>query len=664
MSHRRAALVAAALALTAGSTAPATAAPLDGPVNADFETCDTGGWTVTGTAFSVTRETTWWGGTFDQHGACFLSGYIANQDTATGTARSSTFTATGELSFLLAGGWDPQNLYVELVRASDGAVLDRQTGYNSEQLARITWDTSAVRGQAVYLQAVDTATGSWGHLNLDDVRTNNVDDAGKGLTARKLGSARQPAATDGSARSRYAADPLRPQYHYTPYQGWINDPNGLIQFNGDYHLFAQYHPDSPFWGPMHWAHARSTDGVHWTNLPIALTPPPTTPSDTTGEFSGSAVDDNGVLRLFYTHFTDTGAHPGATPEQVWTATSTDGVTFTPSSANPVIAVPPADSEAGFRDPQVIKDPHDGLWKMVVGSGHDGHGQVLLYSSSDLRTWTYRGVLLSGDGSTGGMWECPNLVPVGDRWALLVSENGTEHYFLGDFTGSTFTPSTSGQLDHGPNFYAAQAFVDAAGRALVMGWMNNGGAFDPNRLDGWSQSETVTRVLSVEPDGTLGTAPVPELANLHTGAATRIRGRFVPTDEQTPIAAGDSLDIRTGFDLSRSTATSLGLRLMSSSAEGVVLAYTPSTHQLALDTTNSGYGGGSVSTATALPDPNGQLGLHVLTDRSAIEVFTSSGVALSARVYPRYTQSNAASAFAVGGDAVLAGTTVWSMGSAW
>lgn len=208
--HRRTAIAAVAVALTAGQTMPVSAAAFGGPANADFEACDTSDWTISGTAFSVTRETTWWGGTYDQHGACFLSGYLTNQDAGTGSARSSTFTATDELSFLIAGGWDPQHLYVQLVRASDGAVLDRQTGYNSEQLARITWDTAAVRGQSVYLQAVDTATGGWGHLNLDDVRTSNVDDAGTGLTARRLGSARQPAVTYRSARSRYAADPLRP----------------------------------------------------------------------------------------------------------------------------------------------------------------------------------------------------------------------------------------------------------------------------------------------------------------------------------------------------------------------------------------------------------------------------------------------------------------------
>jgi sucrose-6-phosphate hydrolase SacC (GH32 family) len=224
------------------------------------------------------------------------------------------------------------------------------------------------------------------------------------------------------------------------------------------------------------------------------------------------------------------------------------------------------------------------------------------------------------------------VAQGRRWlSIAAGLLADETVSTTDFDGSTFTPTTSGQLDAGPNFYAAQAFVDAAGRPLVVGWKNNGGAFDPNRLDGWSRSETVNRVLSVKADGTLGTAPIPELATLHTGAAGRVRPQILSAGKQMPIAAGDSLDIRTGFDVSRSTATALGLRPMSSSAEGIALTYTPASHQLTLDTTKSGYGAGSVSTASVLPGPNGQLDLRVLTDRASIEVFTDNGVALSARM---------------------------------
>ena len=122
---------------------------------------------------------------------------------------------------------------------------------------------------------------------------------------------------------------------------------------------------------------------------------PASPGDTSGIFTGSAVNDGGTLTPVYTIFTDPAAHPGATPETVGIATSTDGIHFTPSGANPVIAGPPAGSEAGFRDPDVFRDPADGRWKMVIGSGHDGRGRAQLYSSADLRTWQYVGVLAEG-----------------------------------------------------------------------------------------------------------------------------------------------------------------------------------------------------------------------------------------------------------------------------
>lgn len=652
-----------AIAVAALLSAVSPVVPAATPVaNADFETCALDGWTQTGDAFSVRSDTTWFGGTFDQHGKCFLSGYLAHQDGPTGSVRSATFTATDRLSFLVAGGNDPDRLHVDLVRAADGAVLDSQTGYNSEQLARIVWNTGSVRGQQVYLQVVDQASGDWGHLNLDDVRTSGVDDAGGGLTYRGLGQANQP--TTGSAATRYAADPLRPQYHYTPYQGWINDPVGLIQWRGQYQLFAQNNPARPFWGPMHWSHA-SGDGARLTELPVALTPPPAPAGDNTGEWSGSAVDDNGVLTLFYTHYTDPAAHPGSTTEQVWTATSTDGVTFTPSPANPVIAAPPADAEAGFRDPKVFRDPVTGGWTMIVGSGHAGAGKALRYSSPDLRTWTYRGVLLQGDGSTGGMWECPTLIQVDGRWVLLVSTNGGVHYFTGNYDGTTFTPAASGVLDAGPHFYAAQAFADEAGRALLMGWMNNSGAFDPNRLDGWSQSETVLRQLFVKPDGTLGSKPADQLTTLHDRTLASIAAAVtIPPGAPARLAAGDSLDVQAGFDLKTSTASSLGLNLFSSSAENVKLTYDVPTHRLTLDTTSAGLGQGGVSAATVQPDADGVLRLRVLTDRSSVEVFGGDGTALTSRVYPRYRQSNAVSVFAIGGAARVASATVWSMRSAW
>src|SRR4051794_2524599 len=214
---------------------------------------------------------------------------------------------------------------------------------------------------------VDDATGGWGHINLDDVDTSGRGTDATGLTPLRLGQedhpparsgphaplfaagppprgaaeATPPRAGRGPDAPLFAAAPLRPQFPLTPYQGWMNDPNGLTTWQGGYEAFFQYHPDAPYWGPMHWAHAHTSDLVRWRNLPISLFPdPPATPTDRSGIFSGGAVDDGGTLNAFYTRYTDTASHPGATPETVERVTTSDGVTFVPDPANPVVAAPP------------------------------------------------------------------------------------------------------------------------------------------------------------------------------------------------------------------------------------------------------------------------------------------------------------------------------------
>ncbi|MGH3377280.1 MAG: glycoside hydrolase family 32 protein [Actinoallomurus sp.] len=660
--HALMAVVITALALLHAPPAYAATAPQ----NPDFETGDLTGWTtVRGDAFGASNATTHWGGTYNQHGADFLSGYLGHGDDATGEVRSSTFSLSSDtVSYLIGGGWNPGKLYVALVRASDDTILLRQTGLDDEALVRVTWDTRAWSGQDVYFRVVDDATGGWGHINADDFRTANATTDDNGLTFNRIGQANQPVSTDPGAAD-YAVDPLRPQFHFTPYQGWINDPNGLIQWNGRHQLFAQFNPDAPKWGPMHWAHADSPDAVHWRNLPVALVPPPpASPGDTSGIFSGSAVNDNGTLTPIYTIFTDTNAHPGATPETVGIATGTDGTHFTPSSANPVITGPPADSEAGFRDPDVFRDPADGLWKMVIGSGHGGHGRAQLYSSTDLRTWRYVGVLAEGDGSTGGMWECPNFFPLGGKWVLLVSANATDYAYVGTFDGTRFTTEKVTRLDAGPDLYAAQHYRDDQGRDLLIGWMDFSVPKEISRLDGWVGAETVTRQLFLRPDGTLGSRPAQELDDLHLDPPATRPATTVPDGGTVTLAQGAALDVRATIDAGHSTARSFTLGLRASKAEGAELRYDLSTHSLTLDTTKAGYAAGGTWSVDAAPDAQGSLDLRVFIDRSSVEVFTGDGLALSARIYPRYEQSDQVTLSASGGDLDLTQAQSWRMGSSW
>jgi len=161
----------------------------------------------------------------------------------------------------------------------------------------------------------------------------------------------------------------RPRYHFQPPTNWMSDPNGPIQWKGQYHLFYQHHPYSPLWGPIHWGHAVSTDLVHWTHLPIALTPTPGGP-DADGCWSGCAVDDDGVPTLIYTGVSRDSACQAQYRQTQCLATSKDDLrTWQKDPDNPVIASPPAAYDVrvtGFRDPCVWKE--DGAWYGVIGSG--------------------------------------------------------------------------------------------------------------------------------------------------------------------------------------------------------------------------------------------------------------------------------------------------------
>ena len=228
---------------------------------------------------------------------------------------------------------------------------------------------------------------------------------------------------------RASQDPHRPHFHFLPEKNWMNDPNGLIKWNGQYHLFYQYNPNGPFHGTIHWGHAVSDDLLHWKDLPLALAPTPDGP-DAEDCWTGCAVVHEDVPTLVYT---------GIHPQVVCLATSSDDlVTWKKHPANPVIAAPPDElgSHTGgqFRDPFVWKEA--GQWHMVIGSKIEGQGGLVLrYRSVNLLHWEYLGVLLKGDVTqtkpfwTGTVWECPNFFKLDDQYVLVFSVQSEPHDLL-------------------------------------------------------------------------------------------------------------------------------------------------------------------------------------------------------------------------------------------
>ncbi|MBE6884861.1 MAG: glycoside hydrolase family 32 protein [Ruminococcaceae bacterium] len=258
------------------------------------------------------------------------------------------------------------------------------------------------------------------------------------------------------------------KYHFEAEKGWINDPNGLIWFNGKYHAFFQHNPYGINWDTMHWGHAVSDDLVHWDELPIALYPdmPYEKSQSGGGCFSGSAVEKDGILWFFYTSVSD---ELGQTQSLAFTH---DCKTFEKYPGNPIIPRYPEDGCPEFRDPKVTKIGK--FYYMVVGSGKDGIGKVLLYRSEDLINWEYKGVLFE-DQAYGPNIECPDFFPLDDKYVLMFSIMGkathSTMFIVGDFENERFTPISRQQPEAGPHFYAPQTFLDPLGRRIIIGWCN-------------------------------------------------------------------------------------------------------------------------------------------------------------------------------------------------
>ena len=300
---------------------------------------------------------------------------------------------------------------------------------------------------------------------------------------------------------------MKPQWHYRPEKNWINDPNGLVQYQGWYHMFYQYNPHGDQWGDIHWGHARSRDLLTWETLPIALTP-----DAAKGElhcFSGGCCkDEQGKPHFFYTSIGDENKGRGALHDaQQWYAEPADDdlLNLVQTDENALLG----DIHQGmhvqdWRDPCVLR--HQGQYLMVPGGAVEARGCVLLYTSPDMRTWTYRHILAQADKADGIPWECPNLIPVDGKFALFYSPCAAVRVKVGTLdadlrfheeSDEVFEPERNG-------YYAPQAFTDEAGRALVIGWMPEG---DNVPHKGWSGVMSLPRELHINDDG-LCARPIP------------------------------------------------------------------------------------------------------------------------------------------------------------
>lgn len=465
-------------------------------------------------------------------------------------------------------------------------------------------------------------------------------------------------------------DDYRLAYHLAPPVGWMNDPNGLVYFRGEYHVFYQHHPYSAQWGPMHWGHAKSRDLVHWEHLPIALAPGEAYDRD--GCFSGSAVVMDDVLYLIYTGHTWLGA-PGderSIRQVQCLASSTDGVAF--SKHGPVIDRAPEPGIMHFRDPKVWRRGEQ--WWMALGARQGDAPQLLLYRSGDLHHWTYLRCALQGQRESDGyMWECPDLFELDGCDVFLYSPQGLNpsgydnwnkfqnSYRMGllDDRGYFSEGGELRELDHGHDFYAAQTLLAPDGRRLLWAWMDMWDSPMPSQAQHWCGALSLPRELSRNGER-LRMRPARELAALRQSQRTLAIG-VVESGNCILAERGALLEFELTLDLAGSTAERFGLALRCSEdrQERTLVYFDAMARRLVLDRQHSGAG---VSGARSVPIAKGQMqiALRIFLDRSSIEVFVDDGAySLSSRIYPS-PDSLAVMAFAVNGSGGFGQASVWHL----
>lgn len=489
------------------------------------------------------------------------------------------------------------------------------------------------------------------------------------------------------APARIADEPLRPAYHFTPPANWMNDPNGLVYYQGAYHLFYQHNPAAPVWGPMHWGHAVSRDLVHWQDRPVALAP------DAHGTiFSGSAVvdwhntsglspDGRPPLVAAFTYFDESASKAGRPPQSQGLAYSLDGgANWAKYTANPVLM--PSPGQRDFRDPKVFWYAPTRTWIMALAVGN----HTEFFGSSNLKQWDGLSSFGKGLGPSNGVWECPDLFPLRvagtsqTKWVLIQSYNpggpnggSASQYFVGDFDGKTFTldpvfardMKVNGPrwLDWGRDNYASVTWSDvpkADGRAIMIGWMNNWDYGEKTPTGSWRSAMTIPRELSLYSTPgrgyTLRSMPIRELRALE-GQPVTLRAQPLSDALAIPLAPSDVAQSRIDIVFRLGAGTSaVGVELANSSGDMYRFTYDARTKMFVSDRTASGMVDFSPKFPSVDKAPRFARGnvvqMSFYADRTSVEAFLDQGqTVMTTALFPK-TPYTSARVYAHGGSARL------------
>lgn len=484
----------------------------------------------------------------------------------------------------------------------------------------------------------------------------------------------------------------RPQFHFSPPKGWMNDPNGLVYCDGEYHLFYQHYPDTTIWGPMHWGHAVSKDMVHWKNLPIALYP------DKLGYiFSGSAAIDrnntsgfgtaeNPPMIAIFTYHDMAGEKNGRTDyENQGIAYSVDkGRTWTKFAGNPVLLNP---GIRDFRDPKLFWHRETRQWNVILSA----HDRVRIYSSQNLKNWKFESEFGADAGAHGGVWECPDLFPLREeatgltRWVMIVNigsggpngGSGTQ-YFTGDYDGHRFTPDSreTSWLDYGRDNYAGVTWSDipeSDGRRLFLGWMSNWNYAQAVPTFPWRSAMTIPRELKlVSASGKYRVCSVPiiEMDQLQEkDEIVQFTAAEIREELKLDLKGINLQQCRLSLELEAKPGMtgSFCLVFENSLAEEVRLSYSWPEHLFRIDRSKSGemkFSGRFPGTDKAPFDAGQLVRLDIFLDASSLELFADGGKLVMTNLFFPTENFTSVKLISTGGGLLLKGGGAAGLKSAW
>lgn len=432
---------------------------------------------------------------------------------------------------------------------------------------------------------------------------------------------------------RVKEDPYYLDFHLMPKVGWLNDPNGLCQYKGTYHVFFQYAPFNEEGGVKFWGHYTSSDMINWTDEGVALYADQ--PFDCHGVYSGSAFIEEDKMYLYYTgnvkQVGDFDYIVDGREHNTVLAISEDGKTFNHKQLLMTNADYPKNMTCHIRDPKVWKEGD--TYYMVQGArDHEDVGQILVFVSSDKVNWKVINTLKSAE-KFGYMWECPDFFKLDEKNVLLISPQGIEaedikynniyqsgYYILeGDFTGSDYKLGDFEELDRGFDFYAPQTSVDEQGRRILIGWMGLPDIDElysnPTTKYGWQHALTIPRVLSMKGDKLIQ-KPISELQ------ALRMNEKQVQVNEEQTIEGYNTFELALNIDTLQDDFEMV-------IKKGASLTYTKESGLLTLAFDESGYGRDQRSVKIeSLKE------LTIFCDTSSLEIFVNDGEEVfTTRFYP-------------------------------